>query len=322
VHVLSYGGNFRHNTFDISLAPNGDARNEGGVYGQDEILLGSHFRWVIGGRVDKFSSIEKAVFSPRTTLMLKPNAANTFRVSFNRAFRAPSFINNNISTTILNEVNLSALSPALARFVFPIGAVGNPNLKQETMTAYELGYTGVLGKRANVTAAVYWNRTEDGIYFTPVAVYTPASPPPGWPLPPAVLGVLAALNPPVQLPSRFTYLNLGTVKDKGIELGVDASVNRYVNVFTNYSYQWMPEIEDFAAVRHQRHQLAAEEPLQRRLRFQLPAFPWQHVGQSHRLGVLAGRPRCAVRGLDKAVHHGQRRRRRSLAGRSSSQASR
>ena len=47
------------------------------------------------------------------------------------------------------------------------------------------------------------------------------------------------------LPSRFTYLNLGTVKDKGIELGVDAAVNRYVNVFANYSYQWKPEIEDF-----------------------------------------------------------------------------
>jgi iron complex outermembrane receptor protein len=244
-HVLSYGGNFRHNTFDISAAPVGDDRSEGGAYGQDEIFLGSHFRWVVGGRVDKFSSIEKAVFSPRTTFMMKPNAANTFRVSFNRAFRAPSFINNNISTTLLNEVNLSALSPALARFIFPISAVGSPNLKQETMTAYELGYTGVIRKRANVTGAVYWNRTGNGIYFNPVAVYSAANPPPGWPLPPAILSVLAGLTPPVVLPSRFTYLNLGTVKDRGIELGVDGSLNRYVNVFTNYSYQWMPEIENF-----------------------------------------------------------------------------
>ena len=53
--------------------------------------------------------------------------------------------------------------------------------------------------------------------------------------------------PPVVLPSHFTYLNLGTVKDKGIELGVDAAVNRYVNVFANYSYQWMPEVEDLPA---------------------------------------------------------------------------
>ena len=49
------------------------------------------------------------------------------------------------------------------------------------MTAYEVGYTGVIRNRATVSAAVYWNNTEDGIYFTPVAVYRPANPPPTWP---------------------------------------------------------------------------------------------------------------------------------------------
>jgi len=250
-HVLSYGGNFRHNTFDISLAPapGEDTRNEGGAYLQDEIFLGKYVRWVVGGRVDKFSSIGDAVFSPRTTFMIKPAADHTFRVSFNRAFRAPSFINNHISTTILNQVDLSRVAPlpSLSPFTFPIGAIGNPDLKQETMTAYEVGYTGIIRKRATVTAAAYWNTTKDGIYFTPNAVYGPLNPPPGWPLPPAVLALLAVNNPPVILPSRFTYLNLGNIKDKGIELGVDGAVNRYLNAFTNYSYQWMPEIADFPA---------------------------------------------------------------------------
>jgi outer membrane receptor protein involved in Fe transport len=243
-HVLSYGGNYRHNTFDISLAPAGDDRNEGGAYVQDEIFLGDRFRWVIGGRVDKFSSIDDPVFSPRTTFMVKPDPAQTFRVSFNRAFRAPSFINNHIDTTVLNEVNLSALSPALARFIFPIRAAGNPNLTQETMTAYEVGYTGVIRGRATVTAAFYYNVTDDGIYFTPNRFFSPAAPPPGWPLPPAVLGVLAGLNPPVRLPSAFTYLNFGRITDKGVELGIDVAAARYVNVFTNYSYQAKPVAED------------------------------------------------------------------------------
>jgi iron complex outermembrane receptor protein len=245
-HALTFGGNFRHNTFDISIAAAGDDRNEGGAFVQDEIFLSDHFRWVVGGRVDKFSSIDDAVFSPRTTFMIKPDAAQTFRVSFNRAFRAPSYINNNIAATILNEVNLSALSPLLRQFVFPIRAEGNEELKQETMTAYEVGYTGVIRNRATVTAAVYWNNTKDGIYFTPVAAYTAANPPPTWPsiIPTAALTVLANLNPPVILPSRFTYLNLGKIRDKGVELGVDAAVNQYVNVFTNYSYQAMPEVED------------------------------------------------------------------------------
>ncbi len=244
-HVLSYGGNFRHNTFNISLAPNGDDRNEGGGYLQDEIFLGDHFRWVIGGRLDKFSSIDDAVFSPRTTLLVKPAPSQTFRVSFNRAFRAPSFINNNIDTTILNQVDLRPLNPALGQFSFPIHATGNLDLKQETMTAVEVGYTGVIRNRATVTAAVYWNHTDDGIYFTRSGVYTAANPPPGWPLPPAVLTLLASRVPPVVLPSDFTYLNLGSIDDRGIELGVEAAVNRYLNVFTNYSYQWEPEVEGF-----------------------------------------------------------------------------
>jgi hypothetical protein len=63
-------------------------------------------------------------------------------------------------------------------------------------------------------------------------------------LPTAILSLLAARTPPVVLPSRFTYLNLGTIKDKGIELGVDTALTQYVNVFANYSHQWMPEVED------------------------------------------------------------------------------
>ena len=242
-HILTYGGNYRHNSFDISIAPNGDNRNEGGAYAQDEIFLSDRFRWVIGGRVDKFSSIDNAVFSPRTTFMYKPSLNQTFRVSFNRAFRAPSFINNNLDVVLLNQANLSAISPALSAFVFPFRAVGNPDLKQESMTAYEIGYTGVLNSRASVLEAVYWNTTDDGIFFTQAGRYTATNPPVTWP--PQIPTFVLNLIPPPGLPSLFTYQNLGTVHDKGIELGVDAVVNRYLSVFTNYSYQADPDVEGF-----------------------------------------------------------------------------
>lgn len=243
-HLLTYGGNYRHNTFDISLAPTGGSRNEGGAFLQDEIFLSNYFRWVIGGRVDKFSSVEKPVFSPRTTFMIKPTPSQTVRVSYNRAFRAPSFINNNLGTAILNQVDLSALHPLVSNFIFPVAARGNPNLKQETMTAIELGYTGVIGSRATVNASVYWNRTEDGIFFTQIGTYSGANAPATWP---AVLpNFLIDFIPDPGLPSLFTYRNLGTVKDKGIELGVDGKVNQYVNAFANYSHQWTPVVEGFA----------------------------------------------------------------------------
>jgi iron complex outermembrane receptor protein len=233
-HALSYGGNYRRNNFDISIAPDAEDRNEGGAYIQDEIFLGNQFRWVIGGRIDKFSSIDNAAFSPRTTLMYKPTSDQTFRVSFNRAFRAPSAINNHLNVTILTPVTL----PVVGQFAFPTQAVGNSELEQETLTAFELGYTGVIAPRTTASAAVYWNSTDGSIGFTPVAFFSPAAPPPGWPLPPAFV-------PANSLPSRFTYLNLGTVKDKGIELGVDTALNPFLNLFVNYSYQWMPQIEDF-----------------------------------------------------------------------------
>jgi iron complex outermembrane receptor protein len=243
-NALTYGGNYRRNTFDVTVAPNGEDRNEGGAYVQDEIFFSDKIRWVVGGRVDKFSSIEDAVFSPRTTLLLKPVGRNhTLRLSFNRAFRAPSFINNNVQTVVLTEVNLSAISPALSRFILPVGVLGNPNLKQETLTAYEIGYTGILNNRATLSAAVYWNTTKDGIYFTQVASYTPANPPPTWPpvIPPFVIGLI----PPPGLPSLFSYRNLGQLKDKGLELGVDVAVTNEVGAFVNYSFQADPVIEGF-----------------------------------------------------------------------------
>ena len=247
-HVLTYGGNYRRNTFDISMAPNGADRNEGGAFIQDEIFLNDYFRWVVGGRVDKFSSIQNAVFSPRTTFLIKPAKSQTVRVSFNRAFRAPSFMNNNISQPLVNQLNLGLLSPLLAGrlFNFPIQTTGNRSLTQETLTALELGYTGVIRNRATVTAAIYRNITDDAIFFTQSARYTAAAPPPNWPLSPLALEGLAAATGGSGLPSTFTYRNLGTVKDKGIELGVDVAVNRYLNVNTNYSYQWQPIAVGFA----------------------------------------------------------------------------
>lgn len=47
-----------------------------------------------GARVDKFGNIEGAVLSPRLSLIWKPGPNHSVRAPFNRAFRAPSVINN------------------------------------------------------------------------------------------------------------------------------------------------------------------------------------------------------------------------------------
>ncbi len=249
-HVFSMGGNFRYNAFDLSLAPRGDARTEGGVYLQDEIFLAPRWRWVIGGRVDAFSVLDAPVFSPRTTLMFKPSPAQTVRVSYNRAYRAPSLVNNFLDTALVNQLDLGALNPALAGrlYNFPVAAIGNEDLVEESLDAYEIGYSGVIGNRATVSAAFYVNDSRNAIFFTQNGSYRATTPPPGWPLPPAALELIlqsGRFGPGNGLPASFTYQNFGKVRQKGVELGVDADLARNVTGFANYSFQPTPEPRGF-----------------------------------------------------------------------------
>jgi len=200
------------------------------------------------------------VFSPRTTLLFKPQESQTLRASYNKAYRAPSLTNNFLDVTILNQLDLGALNPALAgrKYAFPVAALGNENLGQHSLDAFEIGYSGVIKNRASVSAAWYYNSMVDEIYFTQVASYSSSNVPPGWPLPPSVLDQLIAGNafgPGLGLPSGYSYLNssglpgceagssdCGKVRTQGIELGLDVMVNRHVNAFANYSWQSNPSL--------------------------------------------------------------------------------
>jgi hypothetical protein len=124
----------------------------------------------------------------------------------------------------------------------PVAAVGNPiwsrSRSPPTRSATPACCTGVPPSPPRSTGTRPRTRSSSH----PVAFYGPANPPPTWPafIPPFVLGLL-----PTPLPSQYTYRNLGTVKDKGFELGVEAVVTRDVNVFANYSFQADPVIEGF-----------------------------------------------------------------------------
>ncbi len=122
-HLVSYGGNYRHNNFDLSLASGSGSRDEGGVYVQDQIFLSEQFRWVVGTRIDRFDVLNKNVFSPRTTFMIKPRPSQTIRLSYNRAFRAPSFVDNYMDVDLLGEVTLPT-----GPFRFPVEAFGDRQL--------------------------------------------------------------------------------------------------------------------------------------------------------------------------------------------------
>ena len=242
-HVVTYGGNLRFNAFDLSIAPGAENRTEGGAYAQDEIFLANPLRLVVGARVDRFDYLDDFVFSPRVALLMKPEENHTVRVSYNRAYRSPSVINNFLDIQISEPLNLGLFSPLLAGQIYriPIRATGNTELTETVVDAYELGYSGVLANgRAIVSAAFYVNKTKDDIFFTELSAqrWRATNPPPGWPLPPAVI----ALTPAGSFPAAFTYLNFGRTTQKGVELGVNTTLNRNVGMFVNYSYQATPDV--------------------------------------------------------------------------------
>jgi iron complex outermembrane receptor protein len=249
--ILNVGGNARHNNFDISIARQPEDRNEGGLYAQDEVFYG-RFRFSLGARLDKFSILDNAVFSPRLTAMFKPGPDQSLRVSYNRAFRPPSVINNSLFIETVTPVDLSGLAPLLPPPLQPavaqpfpliVQVVGNPNLTEEKLTAYEVGYTGKVGPHTTASAAYYINDRDNSIKFVTLAPsevpYTASNPPPNWPLPPSVLTVMASQG--IYLPQVInTYKNLGPIRQRGLELGIEHTFRPGLSAFANYSWQSDP----------------------------------------------------------------------------------
>jgi outer membrane receptor protein involved in Fe transport len=267
-------------------------------------------RLTIGGRVDKFGNLADPVFSPRIAAIVKVAPQHTVRASFNRAFRSPSVINNYLNTQIVALTDLSPLGiaqpfPLVVNAVgskLPINGTAQPELTEESLTAYEVAYTASIA-RTTATAAFYVNDLDDNINFVQLPnnldPYTAQNPPPGWPLPPGVLTLLAARG--IFLPrTAFTYLNLGPVREKGLELSLDQRFARGVSAFVNYSWQAKPTVLDSATP------FPVEE---------LALPPTNRCGAVRRQGVLERRPVEPVPRLQRRLHDGQRQLRREVDGR-------
>lgn len=235
-HVLSLGADYRRYNFDtISTAPQAEDRNELGGYGHADLRFGA-FRVDAALRLDKFSSVAGVIFSPRLALLFKPTASQSVRASFGRSFRAPSATDNYLDLHVIGGVfPLGVLDPQFGHQLFPIvvHVHGDPDLKAESLTSWEIAYTGVFGRTA-ATASLYLGDLHDPVANVPGQRYTSANPPSGWPLPPFFLDGLG-------LPSELVGTNLGPVRNRGLELSLAHRFSGGVAAFANYAKQDDPE---------------------------------------------------------------------------------
>jgi outer membrane receptor protein involved in Fe transport len=243
-HALTYGATYRTTNFDLDIAPSATDRSELGGFLQDEMLLNDRWRWVVGVRYDKIDPLKDPVLTPRTSLLFSLTPAHTLRLSYNEAFRTPSALNGYLDVTILQQVG---------PFFAPADAVGNSGLREEHLRAWELGYVGTLKNGLLLSAAVYSNDIDHSIDFYVSDVYRAGNlPAPSATLPAAIIpcfnfapgsgpgacpfGGLAGL-----VPSDYSYRNLGTSLNRGVEFSVQRDTRAW-NWFVNLSWQADPKI--------------------------------------------------------------------------------
>lgn len=265
-NVVMVGGNARHSDFEVSLAPGAPDRNELGFYLQDDIIW-RRVRLAIGARLDSLTNLGGVILSPRLAATVRPVAGHSLRLSFNRAFRSPSVISNSLEQAIEapTPVDLRPLAPLLppalegtAR-IYPLVVhnTGNPDLVAEKLTAFEVAWSATLDK-STITLAAYRNEMDDAINFATLlpssefpnglpgfTTYSPDDPPPGMPaeLVRLLSTLPAALGGPVVLPKDVArYLNLGPVRQRGLELSIDHRPVSGVSLSASYSLEKEPQI--------------------------------------------------------------------------------
>lgn len=217
--------------------------NQQGVYAQTETPLGSQLRLVLSGRYDKATAYD-ANFSPKAGLLYTPWADQTFRVTYNRAFKTPTVLNNYFS--INDFVKLATGFGGFAVYGNKDGwtvkntagatvATYKPLVPEEN-TTYEVGYKGILKNRVFLDAAYYQADYTD--FISPLVTINAH-----------LAGTFAydAAGQRVTSPngpqSVLTYLNLGKAKLKGMDAGVRWVLNDNVAASGTLSLTKLSRVE-------------------------------------------------------------------------------
>ena len=226
---ITWGGQFRHDQVSSMRQWLTDRQtgeditiNQKGVYGQADIPLTSMFRAVLAGRYDKHDYYD-AQFSPKAGILFTPVEDQTFRLTFNRAFKSP---------TVLQT---SFFFPDFAPFV---GVFGNKDgyviknsagavvrtidpIVPETNDTWELGYKGIIQDKLFLDITGY--RSKFKKFMSPLVIIA------NFLTPAASGGPTFAFNAKTgtqltggtggpQIP--LTYFNVGDAKIYGTDIGV------------------------------------------------------------------------------------------------------
>ncbi|MDO8261627.1 MAG: TonB-dependent receptor [Gallionella sp.] len=184
------------------------------VFAQDEISVMDALKVYLGGRLDNwktkgdnFSVVAPAgstlyptrsasAFSPKASAVYKLTEAAILRASFGKSFRAPA--NQDLYTSSTSRGRTTT---------------GDPNLKPERGTTWEVGGEFRFTENAKITATYYDTRLSNLIYVKQILPD---------PLPPAL--------------KQSVRINAAKAKVQGIELGATTKLVSWLDLDANYAY--------------------------------------------------------------------------------------
>jgi iron complex outermembrane receptor protein len=162
-------------TLRISFTPQNRLTHLFSIYAQDEIaILPERLRLSVGARLEH-NGYTGFDLEPSARLAWSVNSKNMFWSAVSGAVRTPARSDRDI------RVNYYALPGSIATGYLPIlvSFFGNPNGKDEQLTAFEAGYRNTLSSSLSVDTTVFYNRYRDLESSEPGAMsleMTPAPP--------------------------------------------------------------------------------------------------------------------------------------------------
>lgn len=223
-HILTFGGSFRQGKADteqynltnwkdeeskttLAYQSKGKDRTYA-VFVQDEIIILDNLTAYIGFRQDWWETYDGYVnqagtagypknydlrdassFSPKAALVYKPFEKTTLRTSIGKAFRPPT-VNELYGTSIFSGITYA----------------GNPDLKPETTTSWDISAEQGLWKGAKIKATYFENYLKDLIYSQTVSA------------------------------TYWERINAGKAESKGVELEAEQKLDKWLKIFANFTY--------------------------------------------------------------------------------------
>ena len=196
---VTYGLNYRHNTFSCNCVSAFGHENRLGAFVQGEWPLISSVNVVGGIRYDLHSQINPT-YSPRLAILFTPLSGHTIRAQASIGYRPP---------TLFETHEDARLVPLVPNPFLPATNVvlGSTNLAPEKILSYELGYQGWFFRhRLRVRADLFFNRVSNliGLESTGTTVRT---------------------------------VNTWKAEIYGGEVGVEFLATSWLTGFANYSFQ-------------------------------------------------------------------------------------